>query len=322
MSRCQTELAAKKGGHEWILYTDERLPSTRGSPRAKGAPDGQCLVYKTDNGKRSIDEDRRILKTQLLPAFGAERPVKDVSGKLIAHFERRRVGQVSAFTVRNELTVLRHMLRLAKRWGYLDQVPDIQLPKKPDDRQRYLEQDELARLLTASAKSKNPYLHAIVTLAVNTGMRKGEVLGLEWERINLSTSGITLYRTKSGKPRGVPINQAVYDALVRLEPDLERRIGLVFKRRAGAAWGQVRTAFASACKKAGIERFRFHDLRHTAASHLVMRGASLNDVRELLGHFDLKVTQLRAPEPGPPPPSRRTPRRAHAGERKSARVGP
>jgi integrase len=217
-----------------------------------------------------------------------------VSGKLIAQYERRRVGQVSAFTVRNELTVLRHMLRLAKRWGYLDQVPDIQLPKKPDDRQRYLEQDELARLLTASAKSKNPYLHAIVTLAVNTGMRKGELLGLEWERINLSTSGITLYRTESGKPRGVPINQAVYDALVRLEPELERRVGLVFKRRDDAAWGQVRTAFASAYKKAGIERFRFHDLRHTAASHLVMRGASLNDVRELLGHSDLKMTQRYA----------------------------
>jgi len=186
------------------------------------------------------------------------------------------------------------MLRLAKRWGYLDQVPEIQLPKKPEDRQRYLEQDELARLLAASAKSKNENLHAIVTLAVNTGMRKGELLGLEWERINLSTSGITLYRTKSGKPRGVPINQAVYDALVGLEPDPQRRAGLVFRRRDGAAWGQIRTAFASACKKAAIQQFRFHDLRHTAASHLVMRGASLNDVRELLGHSDLKMTQRYA----------------------------
>jgi hypothetical protein len=81
---------------------------------------------------------------------------------------------------------------------------------------------------------------------------------------------------------------------VRLELDLEHRGGLVFKPRDGAAWGQVRTAFASACKKAGIERFRFRDLRPMGASHSVMRGASLNDVRELLGHSDLKMTQRYA----------------------------
>lgn len=201
---------------------------------------------------------------------------------------------MSAFTVRNELSVLRHLLRLAKRWGYLDQVPEIELPKKPDDRQRYLEQGELTMLLEVCARSKHPYLHAIVALAVNTGMRKGELLGLEWERVNLSTSAITLYRTKSRKPRGVPINQAVYDALVGLELDPERRQGLVFKRRGGGAWGEIRTAFATALSRAGIKGFRFHDLRHTAASHLVMRDASLNDVRELLGHSDLKMTQRYA----------------------------
>jgi len=81
---------------------------------------------------------------------------------------------------------------------------------------------------------------------------------------------------------------------VRRELDLEHRGGLVFKPRDGAAWGQVRSAFASACKKARIERFRFRDLRHMGASHSVMRGASLNNVCELLGHSDLKMTQRYA----------------------------
>jgi len=271
-------------------------------PRTLGQVAEEYLCFKADNGKRSLEEDRRILKTRLLPAFGKELLVPDLRGNLIAQYERRRVGQVSAFTVRNELTVLRHLLRLAKRWGYLEQVPDIELPKKPEDRQRYLEHEEIAKLLAACQPaskaypkgSRNPYLLAIVTLALNTGMRKAEILGLEWERVNLSTSAITLYRTKNGKPRGVPINDAVYTALTDLERDPERRAGLLFTRRDGAAWGEIRTAFATALERAGIKGFRFHDLRHTAASHLVMRGASLNDVRELLGHSDLKMTQRYA----------------------------
>jgi hypothetical protein len=63
---------------------------------------------------------------------------------------------VSAFTVRNELTVLRHLLRLERKWGYLEQVPEIELPKKPEDRQRYLETEEITRLLEAAATSRNP----------------------------------------------------------------------------------------------------------------------------------------------------------------------
>jgi integrase len=104
-------------------------------------------------------------------------------------------------------------------------------------------------------------------------MRKAEIVGLEWERIDLATARITLYRTKNGKPRGVPINDAVYAALIALEPDAARRVGRLFtKRTTGAAWGQIRTAFAHTLERAGIKDFRLHDLRHTAASHLVMRG--------------------------------------------------
>ena len=113
---------------------------------------------------------------------------------------------------------------------------------------------------------------------------------LEWARVDLSTSRLTLYRTKSGKPRGIPINRAVYDALVALQPEPAQRQGLVFARRDGAAWGQIRTAFATALERAAIKAFRFHDLRHTAASHLVMRGASLKEVQEILGHSDFKMT--------------------------------
>jgi integrase len=275
---------------------------------AAGAPDcadrtlgelaEEYLRYKADHGKRTVVSDRRILTGRLLPALGAALPVRTLTGPRIAQYEKARMGTpakgrprtVSAYTVANELAVLRHLLRLARRWGYLATVPEIVLPKRPEGRLRYLEAEEIARLLDACRESRNPYLAAIVTIAVHTGMRKGEILGLEWERVDLATSRITLYQTKSGKPRGVPMNRAVYEALIALEPDPAKREGALFTRRNGSAWGQIRTAFERALDRAGIQGFRFHDLRHTAASHLVMRGATLQEVREILGHADLSMT--------------------------------
>jgi integrase len=228
--------------------------------------------------------------------------VRPLSAAAIAQYERKRAGEVSAFTVSNELTVLRHMLRLGRRWGYLEHVPDVDMPKKPGGRLRYLELDEIARLLAACRESRNRHLLAIVTLAVHTGMRKAEILGLEWERVNFSTSMITLYQTKSGKPRGVPINRAAYDVLTALAPAPAQRRGLLFTKRDHRAWGQIRTAFALALEQSKIPAgFRFHDLRHTCASWMVMRGASLKDVQEILGHADYQMTQaVRPPFPGAP----------------------
>lgn len=258
----------------------------------------EYLTYKADHSKRTVASDRGILKGRLLPALGAMRPIRTLTAAAIAQYEKARMGttakgrdrKVSPYTVANELAVLRHMLRLARRWGYLDRVPEIVLPKTPLGRLRYLETDEIARLLDACRASRNPYLAAIVTIALHTGMRKGEILGLEWARVDLSSARITLYHTKSGKPRGVPINRAVYEALIALEPDASQRTGLLFRKRDDRAWGQIRTAFEAALTRAGIAGFRFHDLRHTAASHLVMRGASLQEVKEILGHADLTMT--------------------------------
>ena len=149
--------------------------------------------------------------------------------------------------------------------------------------------------MKACVQWRNRYLACIVTLALNTGMRRGEILGLTWERVNLDAdygfnAKITLYRTKNGKPRSVALNQAAYATLAALEPDLERRKALVFTRQNGQPWGDVDTAFRSVLKKAGIGNFRFHDLRHTAASHLTMRGRSLKEVQEFMGHRDSRMT--------------------------------
>ncbi|HSL05557.1 MAG TPA: site-specific integrase [Nitrospiraceae bacterium] len=254
------------------------------------------LKFKSDHGKRSLHEDKRILEKQLLQTFGAGLLIRQLSAEKITAYEEQRIETVSAWTVRNELTVLRHMLRLAhKKWGYLDRVPEIELPKAPNGRTRYLTEGEITKLLAACAQSRNPHLTAIVTLALNTGMRKGEILGLTWERVELDkdlgfNARITLYETKNGEPRGVPLNTAAGAALSALESDLHKRIGRVFKRRDGSAWGQIRTGFETAVERAGLSDFRFHDLRHTAASHLAMRGRPLKEVQEILGHKSFSMT--------------------------------
>jgi integrase len=267
---------------------------TRPADRTLGELKAEYIRYKADHGKRTVEDDKRILEGRLVPAFGSTLQIRKLTGPVIVQYEKRRAGEVSAYTVSNELSVLRHMLRLAKQWGYVETVPEIEMPRKPEGRLRYLEPDEIGKLLDACQESRNPYLACIVTIAVHTGMRKGEILGLEWGRMDLSSARITLYQTKNGKPRGVPINRAVYDALIALEAEPARRQGLLFRKRDDRAWGQIRRAFETVLTKAGIKAFRFHDLRHTAASHLIMRGASLKDVQEILGHSDLKMTQRYA----------------------------
>ncbi len=178
-------------------------------------------------------------------------------------------------------------------------MPDIEMPKKPEGRLRYLDGNEIQKLLDACGKSRNSYLAPLVALALNTGMRKGELLGLTWERVDLAadfglSARITLYKTKSGKPRGVPLNQDAVAALEAVESDAEARAGLVFKRGDGSKWGQVRTAFTTALDRAGVQGFRFHDLRHTFASHFMMRGGNLYDLKEILGHADIKMTMRYA----------------------------
>src|SRR5256712_12714280 len=122
---------------------------------------------------------------------------------------------VTPSTVNRELAILRHMLRLAEEWGYILKVPNIRLSKEPEGRLRFLSEDEIERLLVAcqDRRRKSPYLLPIVTIALHTGMRKGEILGLTWQHVDFARAVLLLEQTKSGRRREVPMNRAVYDAL-------------------------------------------------------------------------------------------------------------
>jgi integrase len=239
--------------------------------------------------KRSLRDDRQHL-AHLTAAFGADTPLEAVTAARISDYRAARMAAPSTRTgrpltaaaINRPLAALRHLLRLAvDEWGVLDKAPTIRLEKEPEGRVRWLEPAEQARLLAACAASKNTHLAAIVTVALETGMRSSEVLGLTWEdSIDMARGVIRLERTKSGRRREVPMRQAVYDLLAKMPT------------RTGRLWPDesIRTAFENAVEAAKVGELTFHDLRHSFASWFVMRGGSLQALREILGHRDIKLT--------------------------------
>ena len=182
--------------------------------------------------KRTIDADRRQL--DLLKAeFGEETPLAEITASRISEYKAKRLAAVrkvgegdtvverrlTAAAVNRPLALLRHLLRLAhEEWEAIENVPRIRLEKEPQGRLRWLTQEEITRLLDAAARSRNKELRAAVVVALNTGLRLGELLGLTWELVDLSRGVIRLELTKSGRRREVPLNAESYEALVTLNP--------------------------------------------------------------------------------------------------------
>lgn len=251
------------------------------------------LRVKAD--KASLHEDRRHVN-RARDYLGAETALAEITaGRLASWKESLQArkspggGRLAPATVNRALAAVRDLLRLAQQeWDVLPVVPRIRLEKEPEGRLRFLSEDEATRLMDACRKSKSPHLLRIVTLALHTGMRKEEILGLTWERVAFSRSVLTLDRTKNGRRREVPRNRAVYDALSALPGAKES--GPVFAKANGRAWMQIRTAFELAYERAKVFDFQFHGPRHICASWLIMRGRSLKEIQELLGHRDFKMT--------------------------------
>jgi integrase len=255
--------------------------------------------FKAKARKRSLGEDRRQAG-HLAEAFGKATPLRAVTAGRISAYREQRLAALSvrrkdadgnptplsAAAINRPLALLRHLLRLAhQEWEVLTIVPRIKLEKEPEGRIRWLESDEEARLLTACAESDNQSLLAIVTIALETGMRYSEIMGLTWERVDLSRGVIRLEITKSGRRREVPMRQVVYNGLAGLPGPREGRV-----------WPDqsIRTAWETAVERAKLDDFHFHDLRHHFASWFMMRGGSLLALSKILGHAKVSMTEKYA----------------------------
>lgn len=210
----------------------------------------------------------------------------EIATKGIEEYKARRLETVKPATVNKELALLKHMFTKATEWGYMKQNPAklVKLLKEPPGRLRYLTPNELTRLLEDCAL----HLRPIVLMAVHTGMRRREILSLKWSDLDLRKRTITLTKTKNNERRIIPLNSVLMDMLWTLPRHFESPS--LFCDRDGRPYDRIDNGFRQACKRVGIVDFRFHDLRHTFASHLIMRGANLRSVQELLGHKTARMT--------------------------------
>jgi integrase len=255
---------------------------------------GRYLLAK--DRKRSIAEDRRILKV-LTEEFGAATSLTEITASRISAYKAKRMAtksrqaadedqRLSAASINRPLALLRHLLRLAhEEWEVLAVVPKIRLEKEPEHRIRWLEPDEEARLLTALKSTANRWAYPITVCALESGLRRGELLHLVWSQVDLSRGVIRLEKTKSGRRREVPMRQAVYDILSQLPGPREGRVWPV---------KSIRAAFEKAVELARLDDFHFHDCRHHFASWWVMNGGSLPALQQVLGHRTLVMSMKYA----------------------------
>lgn len=207
----------------------------------------------------------------------------------------RKGGNLGPDTVRKYFNVAKCVLKVCvNEWQWLEYSPlregRVELPELPRGRVRFLDDDERKRLLKACHESDSNALYPIVVLALSTGMRQGEILNLKWEDVNLNQGAAILHETKNGERRRVPIAGHALDYLKQYSKVRRLDSQLVFPGKTGKPY-EFRKPWLKALKDAQIEDFRFHDLRHSAASYLAMNGASLAEIAEVLGHKTLQMVK-------------------------------
>lgn len=203
-------------------------------------------------------------------------------------------------TVNRYLSAFGKVLTIAvKEWGWIEDSPmrNVSKPSESEGRERFLSIAEKERLLQACQESRNPNLLPIVSLALITAMRFGEIAGLRWRDIDFEQHIITLLRTKNGDRRIIPLTEEAAAIFKNCQSFGESGDELVFKSKRNAVQKQkisVREAFENAVERVGIKNFRFHDLRHTAASYMAMSGATQGELMAILGHRSPIMTRRYA----------------------------
>ena len=262
--------------------------------------------------KLTTYEDRKLKVGHLVEYFG-DRPLLSITPEDVAAYRAQRVcypmitcagcqksmGRAicpacgwkrtdspvpaSVQTVNHDHTALTHMFNVAKSTRFKLVVDNpashIEKPDPRNERDRIASAEEWAKLTATAA----PHLLRYLTVAYAVGPRKGELLKLEWQDVDMRRKEFTLRKTKNGETRVVPMTPDVFEAFVALHKERRLDTPLVFLYN-GRPWKNPRTAFAAACRRAGITGLRLHDLRHCAATNLRRAGVDTMTAMKIIGH--------------------------------------
>lgn len=286
-----------------LLQGRYNLVDNKGQMQFKKLVDSYIEYTKSNN----LSWKGNVSRAERLADYFGNKRIGEITPMMIERYrlERRRTPKIngapiSNTTINREIEILRKMFNIAIDNGWIDDNPcssrKVKKLREENKKERFLQPEEEIRLL-AQCTGEFAYMKPIIICALNTGMRKGEILGLKWDCIDFKKGFITLLKTKSGKVRKIPISSALMPELKRLY--MSKCSEYVFANpETTKPYFDLKRVFPSICKQACIECLRFHDLRHTAATRMVAAGIDLIVVQDILGHADIKTT-MRYSHPVP-----------------------
>lgn len=289
----QTETAIREGRH---FKTSEAKKHTLSE--AIDRYKSYILAHKTN----SIANQENYLKWWNKEI--GEYRMFDISPSLIIEYRDKLLGsenkygrKIGSATANRYVTALGHVFTVAmNEWEWIENNPirKVKKYKESRGRVRFLSDDERESLLQACKKSTNSYLYIIVVLALSTGARKMEILSIKHQDIDFDRGTIILHETKNGERRVLPLQGYAMSLMKEHVKNCNLECEYVFSSGKKCQPIDIRRAWESSIKKSGIDDFRFHDLRHSAASYLAMNGASLAEIAEVLGHKTLQMVKRYA----------------------------
>lgn len=219
----------------------------------------------------------------------AHRTMVGLSQQDIASFRDERLQRVAASTTVRELAILSHVVEVAIRdWGLPLNRNVVKMVRRPvirNERSRRLTGDEEQRLLDGCDTGKTPCFKTLLIVAIETGMRRSELLGLQWSDISHNRRVATLPMTKNGEGREVPLSQRAFQALMDWKEGVPVDVSTIFPLTASA----LEQAWRRLLLRVAIADLRFHDLRHEAVSRLFERGLNVMEVSSISGHKELRM---------------------------------
>jgi len=240
------------------------------------------LEEKQIHNPATVSNCKRILE------FFGDVDIGIISEKKVVDYVLSRRTIAKPATINRELTVIKQIFKQVHRQGLIQSNPTIfvSYEKMSNMRDRWITPEEESILISYACD----WLKPIIPFATSTGMRRGEILNLRFEAINIQTRTITLNSTKNGVNRAIPLTERAFKSI-----PTDRDGGLVFTRVGKPITNEeLEYAFRKACRLAGIQNLHFHDLRHTFATRLVQYGVQLYTVQRLLGHKNPNMTQRYA----------------------------